>query len=666
MPSPITAPFGSWSSPITSDLVATAQINLVDVLLDGDDLYWIEGRPQEAGRHVLIRHRDDGTNVDVTAAPFSARTRAHEYGGAGAVVAGGVGYLSNFQDQRLYRIAVSGSPVPLTPAPPLDNLDAGLRYADGRVDTTRNLWIGVREDHLDRSTQAINTIVTLNLRSEGAGTILVGGNDFYSSPRLSPDGRTLAWLSWNHPNMPWVGTELWLGEFTGAEVVNATKIAGGPTESVFQPEWAPDGVLYFVSDRSGWWNIFRWEANGVAVNVCPMAAEFGRPQWNFGMSTYAFLSAEQAVCAYIERGLGKLALLDLGSGKLSPFHLPFAEFSSVRAGGAKVAFKAAAPTVPASIVVLDPHTGNATTIRKSTTVADDSEINRHFSIPQPIEFPTPRGQVAFGLFYPPNNADYVASDAEMPPLVVKCHGGPTAAASSSLDLRTQFWTSRGIAVVDVDYGGSTGYGREYRERLHLMWGIVDAEDCAAAVRYLTGKKLADATRTVITGGSAGGFTTLTCLTCADPVVRRMFRAGASHYGVSDPEALARDTHKFESRYLDWLIAPYADSSDDIAQAQHRKAYLDRSPVHNADRLSAPVAFFQGAEDKIVPPSQTELMVAALRQKGITAQYLLFAGEQHGFRQGLNIKWALDAEFYFYNALVFQSGTPIHCPSPSID
>lgn len=645
-PGTTVAPFGAWSSPITSELVAGAAINLVDVLLDGSDVYWIEGRPQEAGRYVMVRHDDDGKKVDVTPSPHSARTRVHEYGGAAALVADGVSYFSDFKDQRLYRIEEGGAPVPLTPL-----ADAGLRYADGRIDRTRQLWIGVREDHRQRDKEPVNAIVALHVTSETAGTVLVEGNDFYASPRLSPDGRSLAWLAWNHPQMPWVGTELWVAAFNGVAVENPTRIAGGLGESVFQPEWSPDGVLHFVSDRSGWWNLYRSGADGSAVNICPMAAEFGRPQWNLGMSTYAFLSAKQAVCSYIEGGLGRLALLDLDSGRLTPIDLPFSDFSSVRAQGGKVVFKASAPTLASAVVIFDVHSGEASVIQKASTLADDPAINRHFSAPQPIEFPTQRGQTAFGLFYPPRNADHLAPNGELPPLLVRCHGGPTSSASTALDLRTQFWTSRGIAVVDVDYGGSTGYGRAFRERLHRMWGVVDVEDCAAAARHLVDKGWVDARRIVISGSSAGGYTVLSALTCEDPAVREMFRAGGSHYGVSDPEALARDTHKFESRYLDWLIAPYADADSG------REIYRERSPFRNADRLSAPVAFFQGAEDRIVPPSQTELMVTALREKGITAQYLLFAGEQHGFRQSSNIRWALDAEFYFFDTLVFRSQGP---------
>jgi len=440
--------------------------------------------------------------------------------------------------------------------------------------------------------------------------------------------------------MPWAGTQLWVGDFTGTAVQNARQVAGGVDESIFQPEWSPDGVLHFVSDRCGWWNLHRLDASGAAVNVCPRPAEFGRPQWKLGMSTYAFLSTKEVVCSYIEGGLGTLALLDLESGALRPFDLPFTDFASVRAQDGKVAFVAGTAVASSAIVLLDPRTAAATTIRQATGVTDDPAIRRHLSAPQPVEFPASNGRQSFALYYPPRNADFRAPTGELPPLLVRCHGGPTSSATRALDLRVQFWTSRGVAVVDVDYGGSAGYGRAYRERLHHAWGVVDVEDSAAAVRHLADGRLVDPDRVVISGGSAGGFTVLSCLTSADPALRQRFRAGASHYGVSDPQALARDTHKFESRYLDWLIPP--------------GAWRERSPVGNADRLSSPVAFFQGAEDRIVPPSQTEEMVAALRRKGLTSQYLLFAGEQHGFRQARNIRWALEAEFYFFDTLVFRA------------
>jgi dipeptidyl aminopeptidase/acylaminoacyl peptidase len=636
------APYGSWSSPITSDLIVAGSISLVDVLLDGADVYWIEGRPQESGRYVIVRSGPDGTFIDQNPPPFYARTRVHEYGGGSATVSAGTIYFSHFRDQRLYRLSPGSAPDPLTPAPPNGDPEHGLRYADGQLDAARKLWIGIREDHLDPSPKIVtNTVVAVDAVHGGHGTVLVSGNDFYSSPRLSPDGRQLAWLAWNHPNMPWTGTELWVAEFEGTAVKNARKVAGGVKESVFQPEWSPDGRLYFVSDRSGWWNLHRLEANGVSTNICPKNAEFGQAQWIFGMSTYAFLSASEIVCSYSESGQGKLARLTVGTKQLTPWDFPYTEFSAIRAGGGKVAFRGGSPTTPASVVVLDPQTGATTTLQTATKVADDPELCKYFTVPRPVEFPTTGGKTAFGLYYPPKNPDFAPIPSEKPPLVVKCHGGPTSAASSTLDLRIQFWTSRGIAVIDVNYGGSTGYGREYRDRLNDNWGVVDVDDCVAAAEFLAARGLADADRSVITGGSAGGYTTLACLT-----FRKHFCAGGSHYGVSDLAALAEDTHKFESRYLDSLLGPYPAA---------KVVYDARSPVRHADQLNVPVAFFQGTEDRIVPPNQTELMVDALRQKGVAVEYLLFDGEQHGFRQAENIKRALDAELYFYATLAFKVG-----------
>jgi dipeptidyl aminopeptidase/acylaminoacyl peptidase len=632
---------GAWASLITSDLIVAGSINLLDVLLDGSDVYWIEGRPQESGRYVLVRLGAGNRSVDVSPPPFYVRTRVHEYGGGAAAVSAGVVYFSHFADQRLYRQSPGESPIPLTPAPPNDDPDHGLRYADGQIDAVRKLWIGIREDHLDSSKEAKNTIVAVSTTDGGAGSILVSGNDFYASPRLSPDRQRLAWLTWNHPNMPWSGTELWIGDFDGTRVTNSRQVAGGPDISIFQPEWGPSGQLYFVSDVSGWWNLYRLEADGTSKNVCPKKAEFGQPQWNFGMSTYAFLSDKEVACTYTESGESKLARLDLKTGQLTPWTLPFTEFSAIRATDGRVVFRGGSPTIPASIVILDPIIGVPTTIRKATTVADNPDILEYLTVPRTVEFPTSGGKTAFGLYYPPKNPDYVPLGNELPPLVVKCHGGPTAAASSTLDLRTQYWTSRGIAVIDVDYGGSNGYGREYRNRLNSNWGVVDVDDCVAAGKYLSDQGLTDANRSVITGGSAGGYTTLACLTFRD-----FFRAGGSHYGVSDLAALAKDTHKFESHYLDSLIGPYPAA---------KGIYDARSPVQHADQVKVPVAFFQGSEDQIVPPNQTEVMVDALRSNGVAVEYMLFEGEQHGFRQAENIKRALDAELYFYSVLAFKNG-----------
>ncbi|HKB05871.1 MAG TPA: hypothetical protein VKD90_26990, partial [Gemmataceae bacterium] len=391
MPGPVTATFGSWASPITSDLIAAASVGLHDVLLDGDTIYWVEGRPQEAGRYVLVRRNADGTSADVNPPPINARTRVHEYGGGGAVVAGGVAYVSNFRDQRLYRIAPGAAPEPMTPAPPdPNNPDVSLRYADGRIDTARGLWVGVREDHLDRAREAVNTVVAVPLPGGGPGTVLVKGNDFYSSPRLSPDGKQLAWLCWNHPNMPWVGTELWVAAFDGGAIANATKVAGGPAESVFQPEWAPDGRLYFVSDKSGWWNLYRRESDGTVAAICPRSAEFGQPAWTFGISTYAFLSDREAVCSYVE-GLGRLARLDLSTGTLTPLDLPYTEFGAVRAGGGKVVFRGGSGTTPAAVVALDPGSGATSVLRSATPDADLARVKPYLTAPTPITFPTAGG-----------------------------------------------------------------------------------------------------------------------------------------------------------------------------------------------------------------------------------------------------------------------------------
>jgi dipeptidyl aminopeptidase/acylaminoacyl peptidase len=642
LPDPKTSPYGSWRSPITSDLIVQDSISLLDVLIDGDDVYWLEGRPCEGGRYVLVRRHADGSTTDVNPAPLNARCRVHEYGGGSVCVAESAVYFSNDKDQRLYRQTANSEPRPLTPAPA--GSDSQLRYADGRIDKRRGLWIGVREDHSDpahRGIDAVNTIVAIDVTQGGPGKVLVSGNDFYSSPRLSPDGRRLAWLAWNHPHMPWVSTELWMADVTDdGRLTNRTRLAGSDSESIFQPEWSPVGELFFISDRTNWWNLYHWH-DGEARPLRPLAAEFGQPQWVFGMSTYAFADAQTIVCSYIQGGLGKLATLDVATGRLTPLDLPYTDFSAIRAHANRVLFRGGSPTHPPSVVMLDLSTRQHQALRTASPVADQPGIKRYLTQVRPVEFDTSNGQKAYGLFYPPHNPDFRAPEAEKPPLLVKVHGGPTAAASSTLDLRIQYWTSRGIAVLDVNYGGSTGFGREYRERLQGAWGVVDVDDCINGARSLAREGLIDGDRAVITGGSAGGYTTLAALTFRD-----FFKGGGSHYGVSDLEALDLDTHKFESRYNQWLIGDYP---------AQKPLYEERSPVHFADRVKCPIIFFQGDEDRIVPPSQTEGMVDALRHSGVPVGYFLFAGEQHGFRKAENIKRALDAELYFYSELVFRIG-----------
>ena len=630
------SPYGSWKSPITSDLVASGSITLGQVVLDGQDVYWTEMRPAEGGRNVIVKRTPDGRVADLTPAPFNARTLVHEYGGGAFTVSRGVVFFSNFDDQRLYRQEPGQEPRTFTSA-------AEFRYADGVVDSARGRMICVQEDHTG-SGEAVNSLVALPLHGGQSSSVLVAGADFYSSPRLSPDGRTLAWLSWDHPNMPWDGTELWIaGVDSDGSLGQPSLVAGGKKESIFQPEWSPDNVLYFVSDRTGWWNLYR-RRDGVIEPLVQMDAEFGRPQWVFASGTYGFESAQRMVCAYQQNGSWSLATLDTASGKLEPVNTGYTAMGrgDLKVAHGKAFFIAGSPTEPMSLLQLDLASGAIQVLRSSGDLEVDSG---YLSVPEAVQFPTEDGMMAHGIYYPPHNRDYAASSQERPPLLVKSHGGPTDAASTALDLKIQYWTSRGFAVLDVNYGGSTGYGREYRERLKGRWGIVDVDDCVNGARYLVQRGLADGDRLAIDGGSAGGYTTLAALTFRD-----VFKAGASLYGVSDLEALAKDTHKFESRYLDGLIGPYPERRD---------LYLERSPIHHTQQLSCPLILFQGLDDKIVPPDQAEAMFEAVRAKGLPTAYLAFPGEQHGFRRAENIKRVLEAELYFYSKVFgFQLADPI--------
>ena len=545
MASPTVAPYGSWKSPITADTVAGGEVGLEQIRLDGDAVYWIERRSQEGGRKVLVRSSPDGTITDMTPVGFNARTRVHEYGGGDYAVSDGMIIFSNFADQRLYLQRPASEPKPLTPP-------AELRYADGVIDRGRNLLFCVREDHTGQG-EPINSLVSIDLLEGGPGRVLVSGNDFYSSPRLSPDGSQLAWLTWNHPNMPWDGTELWMGNLNeDGSLDKPPRVAGGIKESIFQPEWSPEGILYFVSDRSGWWNLYRWRDKKIEA-LCSMDAEFGQPQWVFASALYGFASERRIVCSYTKNGRDYLATLDALIGELKPVELPFTAISQVRVASDCVVFIGASSTEPTAIVSLNLATRKMEVLRRSREITVDAG---YFAHPQALEFPTEGGLTAHGHFYPPQNRDHVAPANERPPLLVMSHGGPTSASSASLKYAILYWTSRGIAVLDVNYGGSSGYGREYRERLKGQWGVVDVDDCVNGARYLVEHGDVDGSRLAIRGGSAGGYTTLCALTFRD-----VFKAGASHYGISDLEALAQDTHKFESRYLDSLIGPYPKRRD---------------------------------------------------------------------------------------------------------
>ena len=624
MTDPTRAGYGSWKSPLTSDLIVSGAVGLTLPAIEGEDIYWVELRPTEAGRSVIVKRSASGETVDINPPPFNARTRVHEYGGGDYVVHQGIVYFSNFTDQQIYR--AQDNQIEAITAP------ASVRYADAVMDSRRNRLICVREDHSRNNHEATNTLAAVDLQTGRTGEVLMSGNDFYSSPRITSDGSRLAWLTWNHPNMPWDGTELWIANINDdGSLSDAHRVAGGYDESIFQPEWSATGDLYFVSDRTGWWNIHRLQQDGTVQNVCRMDAEFGMPQWGFGMSCYAFTGPQTIVAAYIEKGFSRLALIDTSTGQLTNIDSPFTDIRYVRANSNFVVMRAGSPNQPAAIVRMDLASTKFEILRRSMNIELDA---KYISQPRAVEFPTEGGLTAHGFYYAPKNDDFVAPAGELPPLLVMSHGGPTAAAATAMSLTIQYWTSRGIAVLDMNYGGSTGFGREYRDRLKPTWGIVDVDDCANGARHLVKTGEVDSSRLMITGGSAGGYTTLCALT-----FRNTFKAGASHYGVSDAEALAKETHKFESRYLDGLMGKYPED---------KQIYFERSPINFTDRLSCPVIFFQGLEDKVVPPNQAVMMVEALRKKGIPVAYIAFEGEQHGFRQAKNIKRALDGELYFYS------------------
>jgi dipeptidyl aminopeptidase/acylaminoacyl peptidase len=617
------APYGTWRSPLTADRLATAGRRVADVVCEGSTVYWGETRPSEAGRVTIMRRITDGSITEILSAPMSARSRVHEYGGGAFCVADGVIYFSNFNDNRMYRLVPDATPVPLT-------AEGRWRYADCVVDRQRSRLIGVREDHT-RDGEPRNEVVAIDLAT-GEVKVLASGHDFYSNPRLSPSGDQLCWLQWDHPNMPWDGTTLCCATVApDGLLAQPAAIAGGFDESIYCPQWSPDGILHFVSDRTGWWNLYRLR-DGTPEALWPLAAEFGVPHWNFGTATFGF-DREDIICIYGQPGMWKLARIPAAGGQPHEFHLPYSELGNLRVDDGQALLVAASPTEPPALVSIALASGKATVLRQPSDLTIGPSL---VSLPEAITFPTDGG-TAHGFYYAPNNPDFLAPSGERPPLIVIGHGGPTSSTSIAFSPAIQFWTSRGFAVLDVNYGGSTGYGRAYRERLNGAWGIRDVADCVNGAKYLVARGDVDGKRLVIRGGSAGGYTTLCALAFHD-----VFRAGASHYGIGDLEALAKDTHKFEQRYLDRLVGPHP---------ARRDLYIARSPIHHVDKLSCPIIFFQGLEDRVVPPAQAETMVAALRAKGIPVAYVAFEGEQHGFRRAENIQRALEAELYFYGRVL---------------
>jgi dipeptidyl aminopeptidase/acylaminoacyl peptidase len=638
---PTVAPYGSWRSPIDAAAVASSGRRLAfPAIAEDGAVWWAEGRPTEGGRTVLMRRPPGGEPKAVTPEDTNARTRVHEYGGGAWCLAGPeLVVFVDFADQRLYRQRLGEAPVAISPDPPSPS---ALRYADMQPTPDGLGIVCVRERDPEAGGEPVNEIVSLALDGSAEPQVLAGGRDFYSFPRVSPDGEWLAWTCWDHPNMPWDGTELWVAPL--ADPGKEQLVAGGPEESVFQPEWGPEGRLHFVSDRDGWWNLYRAREpgaelsgeEGTLVQLTEEKADLAHPQWLFGGATFAFLSSGAIACVRCEAGEERLFMLEPDGWEPTDLGLPFTAFGfpAIAARGGSVALAAASPESGSAVVLYDVESEELEVVRSAS---DEPVDPAYVSRPRAVEFPTGDGETAYGFYYPPANPEFEAPEGELPPLIVESHGGPTSHATPALSREYLYWTSRGIGVVDVNYRGSSGYGREYRNRLRGTWGVVDTEDCVNAALFLAEQGEADGKRLAIRGGSAGGYATLCALTFHDELA-----AGASYYGVADAEALARDTHKFESRYLDRLIGPYPERAD---------LYRERSPINHVEGLRSPVILFQGLEDAVVPPNQAETMVAALERNGVPHAYLAFEGEQHGFRRAETNIRCLEAELYFYGRIM---------------
>jgi dipeptidyl aminopeptidase/acylaminoacyl peptidase len=614
---------GTWSSLITAEMVAGSSVRYASVQLDGDDIYWLEGRPDEQGRTVIVRRRQDRIE-DVLPPPWNARSRVHEYGGGAFAVHDGRVWFVNDADQQVYEVA-NGQITQQTNEPQ-------SRYADLQFNSHHQCLYAVREDHaLAEGAEPCSELVRI---SGGVVTAMATGDDFYAAPAVSPDGRWLAWLSWNHPDMPWDRTILWLTELGDhGEALAPVKLVDAAGQSVFQPAWSADGKLYFVNDPTGWWQLYRFDdcENPQSLSqVCDYEAEMGLPLWQFGMQTYVFQDPDHIIATLCEQGLWRLARICTNTGEVEPIRTPYNSITALAAHKNRVVLIAAGSRCTDEVSSIDLQSGE----RSLCTAEQPLPVTVDWvSEAQPVCFETSDDDEAHGFYYPPYNPKVEAVPGELPPLLVMTHGGPTSATSASLSLRTQFWTSRGFAVLDVNYRGSTGYGRGYREHLNGHWGIYDVDDVVAGARYLVELGKADPNRLIIRGGSAGGFTTLAALTFTD-----VFHAGASYYGIGDLQSLLNETHKFEARYLDRLIGPYPERQD---------LYQARSPIMHVENLSCPVIFMQGEEDKVVPPQQARSMAAALRDKGVYTELILYAGEQHGFRRAATIIDTLQSELAFY-------------------
>ncbi len=627
MTSKTIAPYGSWQSQISAKSIVSDSISLGEIFVSNENIFWQEMRPSEGGRYTIMHQSMSGTKHELIPKSYNVRTRVHEYGGGAFLIDEDDVYFSNFSDQQIYKTTITGDrPFQITNEPT-------FRFANGIKDSKNNRIIYIAEKH-DGKNEPVNSIVSVDLNNSGAITTITSGADFYSSPVISPDGVTLAWIQWNHPNMPWDSTELYIADLEDGYIRNPRKLLGNG-ESICHPTWSPNGILYYVSDVSGWWNIHKYE-NGASHNLTPFDGEFAQAQWNLGVSFYDFINDNQIICAYNKSGFWKIGLLDTITYDLNDIDT-VAKFTEINRSGLKasnnrVLFTLGSPDTPYALYLYQP---NDLQKLKKIQESTPNEIDAaHFSKPQAVSYTTFAEKDCHAFYYPPHNTTYEAPGSTKPPLIILSHGGPTGATSNTLDFSIQYWTNRGFAILDVNYRGSTGYGTEYRKALNGNWGISDVDDCVSGGMYLVSKGLVDPEKIAIRGGSAGGFTTLACLTFTD-----FFKAGASYYGVSDLIGLAEETHKFESRYLDSMVGKYPEEI---------QKYIERSPINHTNNLSCPVILFQGLEDKIVLPNQSQKMYSSLKSQGIPVSYMEFENEQHGFRNSENIIRSLEAEFYFYS------------------
>ncbi|MDN3639204.1 prolyl oligopeptidase family serine peptidase [Simiduia curdlanivorans] len=636
-----TAPFGTWSSPINAQILTRQSVKLSRPLCLGKDTYWLESRPSEQGRSVIVKHSIGQMPEDVTPPQVSVRSKVNEYGGGDFCVSEAFIFYVDATDQQIYALDQHLNQIrQITHTP-------SSRYADLVYDPLRNRLIAIREDFPGAELESLHTLVSVDLAT-GQITTLAEGDSFYASPALSTDGNQLAWLSWNHPNMPWDYNQCWRAVFNQQGQLEQKKIVSPAQSSSFQPRWSSQQELFLVNDQSGWWNIYRLASNAADTTgahysantlkpVLALEAEFATPQWVFGMSCYDFLNQNTLFATYTQQGQWRLASIDLTQPQPTLSHIDngFCDISSISCAGNHSEQRAVLLAASSNQAqgVWQWHNQQWQCLKQSIVSPLESDT---IACAQAISFATSHKDKAHGFYYPPTNPNYAAPAGEKPPLIVLSHGGPTGATETALNFKIQYWTSRGFAVLDVNYRGSTGYGTAYRNRLKGQWGIFDVDDVCAGAQYLVAQGLADAKRLIIKGSSAGGYTVLAALTFRDT-----FSAGTSLYGIGDLSALATDTHKFEARYLDSLVAPWPSGEP---------TYRERSPIHHVQKLTCPVIFFQGLKDKVVPPNQAEMMVAALRRQRIQTAYVSFANEGHGFREGQSIEDQLELELNFYGKI----------------